>query len=118
MVPHLVRKRWKSSEEDPFQMKLFTDKHFSYIMRSKAGEWKSASAGTYELIDQNTYRETHLHTTNRQYTGWVIDWNYEVRGDSLIFEGPTRIRDSKGSRPAEADQWLNAPLKEIRVRAE
>ena len=104
------------NESEPFQIKLFTEKHFTYVMKSTEGKWEGSSAGTYELLD-GIYRETHLHGTNPDIWGKAADWEFEVRGDSLFMNGPVKITNENGEDATDMADVLNS-MREIRVRAD
>jgi len=102
-------------EDEPFQIKIFTEKHFSYLMKSRSGEWKSGSAGTYKT-NGNIYVEKHLHSTNPSTMGLTVEWQYEVKGDTLLMQGPLKVTNRDGVEKPEYIESYNT-LKEIRMRA-
>lgn len=105
----------KRDEKQPFQFKLFGDQYFSFLMKSVDGAWDYASTGTYELIG-DTYRETFEFSTEPKYMGVTAEWKYQLKGDTLIMEGPTKIINQEGEEAPELAGGYNT-MKEIRVRA-
>lgn len=103
-------------DTEPFQIKLFADTHFSYLMKSPDGEWNSGAVGTYE-IEGDIYRETHLYSSTAENIGVTADWDFEVRKDSLFMNGPTRIVNEAGEEIEAFKEILNS-MKEVRVRAD
>jgi hypothetical protein len=99
----------------PFQFKLFSGRHFSLIMRDGDGGWSRAGAGRYAL-EGNIYRETFVYNSTKEYVGATVEWKYEVKGDTLIMEGPLKVVDAAGS---DASHWMDGlnHMREIRVRA-
>ena len=99
----------------PFQFKMFSDRHFSFIAEDGQGNWNWAAAGTYEL-EGDIYRETAIYNSIKEYVGLVLEWKYDVRGDTLIMEGPLKVMDTAGNILTQYNDRLNT-MREIRVRA-
>ncbi|MDH3699574.1 MAG: hypothetical protein OEQ81_12990 [Flavobacteriaceae bacterium] len=102
-------------EDKPFQVKLFTEKHFSYLMKSDSIQWGHGTVGTYEL-ENGIYREKFLYSTNSANMGLTAEWEYEVKGDSLFMNGPIKIINAQGVDISEQDDRLHS-MKEVRTRA-
>lgn len=72
------------------QFKLFHDGFFSLIAFDSTGKWSWAGAGTYSL-DGNIYKETFKYSSVPEYIG-ASDWQeYELKGDTLITRGFTKV---------------------------
>ena len=86
-------------EGEPFQLKVFSDKHFAYVGFSQAGQFNSASSGAYRL-EGNRYIETHRYGSNPflEELGFVtIAWEYKIEDDMLIMSGPLSAEDAEGN---------------------
>ncbi len=96
----------------PTQLKLFTNGYFSYLMEDSTGKWTNAGAGTFD-VDGKTYKETHLYNANPQYVG-AQDWQeFDMQGDTLVFNLFTKVVLANGE-----DVTSRFPKKiEKRVRA-
>lgn len=103
----------KRGGTEPFQFKLFSDKHFALLMQTKEGEWKNSITGSYSL-SENIFTESIEFSNQPEYVGMTVDWNYEVKGDTLMMEGPLRILNEEGK---EVEQNVYNTMKEIRIRA-
>lgn len=100
----------RNQPNKPFQIKLFTDKHFAYVMQKPDGSFEQASAGTYK-VSGNQYTETHNWVTEPKYKGYAFTFTYQLKGDQLIMKGPVKVLDAKGKE-------VKYPLmEEIRIRA-
>jgi hypothetical protein len=102
-----VRDNGKSS-----QFKMFHDGFFSLIAFDSTGKWSWAGAGTYSL-DGNIYKETFKYSSVPEYIG-ANDWQeYELKGDTLITKGFTKVVFADGK-----DKTSDYPkFVEKRVRA-
>ncbi|MEM8527284.1 MAG: hypothetical protein AAF806_29865 [Bacteroidota bacterium] len=102
--------------EKPFQFKIFTNKHYAYLMQSEAGAWNQGMAGSYKMKD-NTYIESCEFSSIPAQVGTSAEWKYSFKGDQLIIEGPIRIMNADGSDNIAFAGFLNT-IREVRVRAE
>lgn len=100
----------------PFQIKLFSEKHFALIMDSNADGkgWEGAHAGTYTL-EGNVYSETFKFSVDTITPGMIIDWKYEIKGDTLLMEGPLKAMKDGVENPDLVGGYNT--MKEIRIRA-
>jgi len=100
---------------EPYQFKMFSKSHFSFLMQSNQGNWNNAAAGNYYLSGDK-YIETFEFSTNAERIGLTAEWKYSVQGDTLKMEGPIKIVDKEGK---ENDEWMKNynTMKEIRIRA-
>lgn len=105
----------KRDNNKPIQFKLFGDKYFSFLMDSGDENWNYASTGTYS-IDGNIYSEKFEFSTNPAFRGVYAEWKFDLSGDTLIMEGPTKILDVDGNEAPELAGGYNT-MKEIRVKA-
>ena len=105
----------KRAESKPFQFKLFGDGQFAFLMKSDGGAWDYSSTGSYEL-DGDVYRETFEFSTNPAFAGVTAEWKFELKGDSLFMEGPTKIINTDGQEAPELAGGYNT-MQEVRVRA-
>ena len=77
------------------QFRVFNDGYFSMIGQDTTGAWTTTYAGTYE-IDGNLYKEKMLYSSNVKTIG-VIQWQeFEIKGDTLIFQTNKKVIDAKG----------------------
>ena len=102
--------------DDPFQFKVFSDQHFSFLMHTDSGGWNYSSAGRYE-IKNGQYGEWCTFSTVPEYVGAYAAWNYYFQSDTLIFEGPVKMLDNNGEE-TEALRSIYGTMKEWRVRAD
>lgn len=100
--------------EEPYQFKMFTDKHYSLLMDQGEGNWVGA-AGTYVLED-NIYKETVKYATLPEYVGFTLWWTYEIKNDTLWMTGPEKVFDKDGNEAPDAMGGYGH-MKEARVRA-
>lgn len=100
----------RNQPDKPFQIKLFTDKHFAYVMQKPDGSFEQASAGSY-TIQGDQYIETHNWNTDSQYNGFTFAFTYQLQGDKLVMKGPVKVLDAKG-QVAKYPQ-----MEEVRIRA-
>ena len=105
----------KRAEAKPFQFKLFRDGQFAFLMQSEGGAWDYSSTGSYE-IEGDIYRETFEFSTNAGFMGVTSEWKFELKGDSLFMEGPTKIINPDGQEAPELAGGYNT-MQEVRVRA-
>lgn len=100
----------RNQSNKPFQIKLFTDKHFAYVMQKADGSFEQASAGTY-TIQGDQYIETHNWNTDSKYNGFTFTFIYQLQEDKLVMKGPVKVLDAKG-------QLAKYPqMEEVRIRA-
>lgn len=107
-----------SDVEEPLQLKVFSDKHFSYVHLTPEGKYAGSSAGTYRL-EGNQYVETHLHGSNAEWDGkaLTIAWEYSLDGDILTMSGPLSCVDGEGNDVME-QVMQGVTMMEKRRRAE
>lgn len=105
----------KREESKPFQFKLFGDGQFAFLMKSEGGAWDYSSTGSYEL-EGDIYRETFEFSTSSAFMGVTAEWKFELKGDSLFMEGPTKIINTDGQEAPELAGGYNT-MQEVRVRA-
>ena len=102
--------------EKPFQFKIFTDTHYSFLMQSDEGAWNRGMAGSYKIKD-TTYIESCEFSSVPAQIGISAEWKYTIEDGKLIIEGPIRIMNPDGSDNKEFAGLLNT-MHEVRVRAE
>ena len=103
----------KRGGTEPYQFKLFSNKHFALLMQTQEGEWKNSTTGSYSLSG-NIFTETVEFSNRPEYLRMTLDWKYVLKGDTLIMEGPLRILNEEGE---EVAQNSYNTMREIRVRA-
>ena len=85
-------------EKDQKNIKLFSDAYFTTsTYMSSTGEFISASAGTYALNESDYIENYEIHSDSRAVTGTFLNYDYEIKNDTL------RIED-KNSRNSEV--WV------------
>jgi hypothetical protein len=103
--------------EKPYQIKVFTDKHFSLLMDQGDSTWVGW-AGTY-VLEGNLFKETMLYTTDSNLPEWIgttIWWTYEIEEDTLWMTGPEKVINKDGEEMPDAMGGYGH-MKEARVRA-
>lgn len=105
----------KRAESTPFQFKLFGEGQFAFLMKSESGAWDYSSTGSYE-IEGDVYREKFEFSTNPAFMGVTAEWKFELKGDSLFLEGPSKIIGIDGQEAPELAGGYNT-MQEVRVRA-
>lgn len=98
------------------QFKVFNDGYFSIVMFDSTGAFHGAGGGSYEVND-NTYKETFKHYSDRKYDGYS-DWQeWKMEGDTLIFEGFKKSIMPNGkdvtNKPSEmfTQKWARIKIK-------
>lgn len=97
--------------ENPYQIKVFTDKYFVLIMQNDTGAWNSVFGGEYRL-EGDQFIETFLYHDQPTTEEVWLSWNYERRGDSLFMNGPSDM-----SEYPKSQGWKLNSIDEIRVLA-
>lgn len=83
------------------QFKMFHDGFFSLIAFDSSGKWSWDGAGTYSL-DGNVYKETFRYSSVPEYID-ASDWQeYELKGDTLITKGFTKVVFADGKDKTSA----------------
>ena len=82
-------------EDEGMEIKLFTNKHFSYIQHGPNREFSGTGGGPYEY-DDSTLTLTHAFQAVDKLKGYVATWNVEHKGDSFVLKGFKTIVDSEG----------------------
>lgn len=79
-------------------IKLYSDSYFTAsTYNSSDGQFISAYAGTYSINPSDYIENYEIHSSNRAITGSFLNFNYEIRNDTL------RLQD-KNSRNSEV--WV------------
>jgi|GEM_PF-3462818 len=95
----------RKQPEKPFQLKVFSPGHFSYVMNNEDDSFGGASAGTYR-IEGNQYIETHYwHSAGNN--GTAI-WEFLIEDDMLYMKS-VRFLDSDGK-----EMMQNVRMSEVR----
>ena len=92
---------WKKVDqkaEDQQTIKLYSDAYFTTSTHLKStGEFISASAGTYAINESDYIENYEIHSDSRAVTGTFVNFNYEIKNDTL------RLKD-ENSRNTEV--WV------------
>lgn len=79
----------RNQPDKPFQIKLFANKHFAYIMQKPDGSFEPARAGTY-TIQGDQYIETHKWKYRLRIQRFYIYFYIPVTGGQACDEGPCK----------------------------
>lgn len=100
---------WKKVNEksaDQITIRLYSDAYFTTSTRIEStGEFVSASGGTYAINETDHIQNYEIHTTSRAITGTYLNYDYELKNDTL------RLND-KNSRNEEVWVRIDAAEKE------
>ena len=96
------------------QFKVFNKGFFCFVLNDSVGKFHSAGAGTYE-VNGNIYKETMSYYSNPKYVG-ASDWQeWEMKGDTLIFNGFKKVTLSDGTDVTK--EWEDHKFIQKRIRA-
>ncbi len=96
------------------QFKVFNKGFFCFVFNDSMGNFHSAGAGSYE-VNGNIYKETVSYYSNPKYVG-ASDWQeWEMKGDTLIFNGFKKVTLSDGTDVTK--EWEDHKFIEKRIRA-
>ena len=82
-------------EAIPFELKLFTSTHHTYIMRDAEGSFISAGGGAY-TFEGDAFSETHAYQSVPAWVGHVATWQVRFEQDRFHMTGPTKVVNAQG----------------------
>jgi hypothetical protein len=99
----------------PSQIKVNNDGNFCLVAFDSTGKFSYGCAGTYEL-DGNHYKETFTYHTYPKFVDTSIWFDWEMKGDTLIFAGFKKVIMADGkdiTKDWGGDSFIN---KMVRVK--
>ncbi len=87
-------------EGTPFELKLFTPRHHTYIMRDAEGAFVTAGGGSY-TFEGDTLTETHAYQFVPEWVGYIATWNVRFEQDTFYLTGPVKVVTAQGEDVTE-----------------